>query len=98
MVADALHCTRKSAEAVVQAGAAYLFCVKDNTPNLKDDIALYVRSEPMEHVSKTEKIALNLARDFKAKTNAKVPISGTLKRNLFDLINLKSFLHCFKLD
>lgn len=44
------------------------------------------------------KIALNLARDFKAKTNAKIPISGILKRNLFDSINLKSFLDCFKLD
>lgn len=202
VVADALHCTRKSAEAVVQAGAEYLFCVKDNNPNLKDDIALYVQSEPMERVSKTEKnggrietrtafvtrdiawldnregwinascvgaihtefekggkkssewhyyissaplsaqalltharlewgveamhwlldvhfnedktrvwdmnvqkilnimrkIALNLARDFKAKTNAKIPISGILKRNLFDSINLKSFLDCFKLD
>lgn len=202
VVADALHCTSKSAEAVVQAGADYLFCVKDNNPNLKDDIALYVQNEPMEHISKTEKnggrietrtafvtrdiawldnrecwsnassigaihtefeksgkkssewhyyissaplsaeellkharlewgveamhwlldvhfsedktrvwnlnvqntlnimrkIALNLARDFKAKTNAKIPISSVLKRNLFDLLNLKAFLACFKLD
>lgn len=44
------------------------------------------------------KIALNLACDFKAKTNAKIPISGVLKRNLFDLLNLKAFLACFKLD
>lgn len=202
VVADALHCTRKSAEAVVQADADYLFCVKDNTPNLKDDIALYVQSEPMEHVCKTEKnggrietrtafvtrdidwlddrerwmnascigaihtefeksgkkssewhyyissaplradalltharlewgveamhwlldvhfaedktrvwdmnvqktlnimrkIALNLARNFKAKSNVKFPISGILKRNLFDLLNLRAFFAFYKLD
>ena len=196
VVADALHCTRKSAEAVVQAGADYLFCVKDNVPNLKGNIALYVQSEPMESISKVEKnggrietrtafvtrdidwlegrehwanascigaihtsfekngkkssewhyyissaqlradelltharlewgvesmhwlldvhfaedktrvwdmnvqktlnimrkIALNLARAFKAKTNSNSPISGVLKRNLFDLLNLKAFL------
>lgn len=202
VVADALHCTCKSAESVVQAGADYLFCVKDNVPNLKNDIALYVQNESMEHISRTEKnggrietrtayvardiawlddrvrwlnlscigaihtefekngkkssewhyyissaplsagelltharlewgieamhwlldvhfnedktrvwdmnvqkslnimrkIALNLARHFKANNNAKFPISGILKRNLFDLNNLSAFLAFFKLD
>jgi len=196
VVADALHCNRKSAESVIQAGADYLFSVKDNVPTLKSDIKLYVHNEPMEQCVKTEKnggrietrtayvtreiewldgrekwknlscigaihtefikgakttsewhyyissaplnaneflaharlewgveamhwlldvhfaedktrvwnmnvqkslnimrkIALNLAKDYKAKTSAKFPISGILKRNLFDLNNLKQFI------
>lgn len=55
VVADVLHCNSKSAEAVVQAGADYLFSVKDNVPNLKEDIALYVHHEEMEKHSKIEK-------------------------------------------
>jgi predicted transposase YbfD/YdcC len=43
VVADALHCSRKSARAVVDAGADYLFVVKDNCPRLREDIELYVR-------------------------------------------------------
>jgi predicted transposase YbfD/YdcC len=41
------------------------------------------------------KIALNLAKDFKAKTDSKLPISGILKRNLFDISNLDAFLSFF---
>lgn len=41
------------------------------------------------------KIALNLAHDYKTKTNAKTPISGILKRNLFDLSNLETLLAFF---
>ena len=200
IVADALHCTKKSAETVVGAGADYLFSVKDNTPTLKDNIMLFVQSEPMEKCTKKEKnggrietrtayvtqsidwldgkeswknltsigaihtqfekngkkssewhyyissaslkaedllkhvrlewgveamhwlldvhfredktrvwdmniqktpnimrkIALNMARDFKAKTNSKSPLSGILKKNLFDLNNLSGFLDFFK--
>lgn len=55
VVADALHCTRKSAEAVVDAKADYLFSVKDNTPHLKENIELYVHSEPMESFTTIEK-------------------------------------------
>jgi len=43
VVADALHCNRKSAKAVVEAGAEYLFVVKDNVPRLREDIELYFR-------------------------------------------------------
>ena len=43
----------------------------------------------------TRKIALNLAKIFKAKTSSKFPVSGILKRNLFDLCNLASFLAFF---
>lgn len=55
VVADALHCTRKSAEAVVDAKADYLFSVKDNTPHLKENIELYVHTEPMESFTTIEK-------------------------------------------
>ena len=41
------------------------------------------------------KIALNLAKDFKSKTESKLPISGILKRNLFDINNLSDFLTFF---
>ncbi len=204
VVADALHCTKKSAKAVVEAGAEYLFSVKDNNPSLKEDIELYFREEKAPFFVKTEKnggriekrtgyitydidwldrredwesltcigaihtefvkggkkssewhyyisstaltaeellkharlewrveamhwlldvhfredktrvwnmnvqktlnimrkIALNLAKDFKAKTQSRQAISGVLKRNLFDLSNFSRFLGalCGKLD
>ena len=41
IVADALHCKPKSAEAVVKAEADYLFVVKDNQEALKDEIELW---------------------------------------------------------
>jgi len=200
IVADALHCNQKSAKAVVNAGADYLFVVKDNVPTLKADIELYMQNESIEKHTTTEKnggriekrtafascdiewlegqehwaniksigaihrefekngkkssewhyyissatlsaeellrharmewsveamhwlldvhfmedktrvwnmnlqkslniirkIALNLARDYKAKTSSKSPISGILKRNLFDLNNFSHFLDFFR--
>ncbi len=199
VVADALHCNRKSAQAVVDAGADYLFSVKDNNPRLKENIALYIHNEEMESCEKVEKnggriekrtafvfsdvgwlegndtwpdlacvgaihtefekdnkkssewhyyissaslsakdllrharlewgvesmhwlldvhfqedrtrvwdmnvqkslnltrkIVLNLAKAFNASLPRKLPISAILKRNLFDLSNLKSFLDTF---
>jgi predicted transposase YbfD/YdcC len=199
IVADALHCNVKSAQAVVSAEADYLFSVKDNTPTLKEDIELYVHEEHLDKVVKVEKnggriekrtayatqdtdwldgkehwknltsigaihtefekdgkrssewhyyissakldaqsllrharlewsvesmhwlldvhfredktlvwdmnvqkilnimrkIALNLAKYYKQSTKSKHPISGILKRNLFDLDNLSSFLNVF---
>jgi len=41
------------------------------------------------------KIALNLSKNFKSKTDSKIPISGILKRNLFDISNLSDFLDFF---
>jgi len=200
IVADALHCNQKSAKAVVQAGADYLFVVSDNVPALKADIELYMHEEEVEEFSTVEKnggriekrtayascdiewlhgrenweklscigaihrefekgeqktsewhyyissaplsseellkharlewgvesmhwlldvhfaedktrvfdmnvqktlnitrkIVLNMAKLFKSKTLAKTPISGVLKRNLFDLINLSAFLAFFR--
>lgn len=195
VVADALHCHKKSAKAVVEAGADYLFVVKDNQPTLKKDIELYVRDESLEKHTTREKnggrietrtayvsheiewlecreewpklscigaihrefeksgqkssqwhyyissapltaesllkharlewsveamhwlldvhfaedktrvwdmnvqkllnimrkIALNLAKEYKFKTKCRQPMSGILKRNLFDLTNLSAF-------
>jgi predicted transposase YbfD/YdcC len=201
VVADALHCNPKSAEAVVEAEADYLFVLKDNTPTMKEDVEFFFQNEQnLEKTSKTEKnggrierrtafvshnigdwlhshkewrnlssigaihtefekngkcssewhyyissapltaqslltharlewgvesmhwlldvhfnedktriwdmnvqktlnimrkIALNLAKDFKSKTESKIPISGILKRNLFDISNLSDFLAFF---
>ena len=55
IVADALHCNRNSAKAVVAAGADYLLCVKDNQPTLKEDIELYVAEEKLEKAVSLEK-------------------------------------------
>lgn len=41
------------------------------------------------------KIALNLARDYRAKVCPKTPISGVLKKNLFDINNLATLLRFF---
>jgi len=203
VVADALHCNRKSAQAVIEAKADYLLCVKDNNPTLKADIELYMQNERMEKHEKVEKnggriekrtayvtheiewlvgkdgwknlacigaihtefekngkksdawhyyissaslsaqsllcharlewgveamhwlldvhfaedktrvwdmnvqkslnimrkIALNLAKSFKSDTASKQPLSGILKRNLFDIANLRRFfVHFSGLD
>jgi len=55
VVADALHCRKKSAQAVVEAGADYLLAVKDNQPNLRENIALYVQEEELEKAVTLEK-------------------------------------------
>ena len=55
IVADALHCQKKSAKKIIDEGGDYLFVVKDNEPTLKNDIELYVQNEEMEESSRTEK-------------------------------------------
>ena len=55
VVADALHCNQKSAEAVVDAGADYLFVIKDNVPKVKADIELYIQEETVETFATVEK-------------------------------------------
>ena len=42
------------------------------------------------------KIVLNLVRDYKEKAEIKIPISRILKKNLFDLSTLETFLTFFK--
>lgn len=44
VVADALHCNPKSAIAVIEARADYLFVVKDNQKNLKEEIEFYFKT------------------------------------------------------
>ena len=59
VVADAMNCQRETALAVIEQGADYLLSVKDNQPNLKEDIADYVQDEQlrksMETASRCEK-------------------------------------------
>jgi predicted transposase YbfD/YdcC len=55
VVADALHCNQNSAKAVVEAGADYLFVVKDNIPTLKEEIELYIQNEVVPSHQTTEK-------------------------------------------
>lgn len=54
VVADALHCRKKSADKVIEEKGDYLFVVKDNEPNLRKDIELYVQNEELDKCSKTE--------------------------------------------
>ena len=55
VVADALHCKPKSAKAVIDAEADYLFVVKDNQEELKEDIELYFQTEESESYQTQEK-------------------------------------------
>lgn len=59
IVADALNCQKETAEIIVNGKADYLLCVKDNHPNLKQDIADYIQDKSlqatMKKLSKTEK-------------------------------------------
>jgi predicted transposase YbfD/YdcC len=55
VVADALHCSRQSAEAVINAGADYLFVVKDNVSVLKSDIETYIQNESVPTHTTLEK-------------------------------------------
>lgn len=54
VVADALHCQKKSAEKVIKEKGDYLFVVKDNNPNLKENIELYVQNEELNEYTKKE--------------------------------------------
>ena len=59
IVADALNCQKETADIVVESGADYLLCVKDNHPTLKKDIEDYVQDphlqKDMKTICKTEK-------------------------------------------
>jgi predicted transposase YbfD/YdcC len=50
IVADALHCQKETAKAVIKGKGDYLFSVKDNQKTLKEDIEGYVQDE---HLRKT---------------------------------------------
>lgn len=59
VVADALNCQKETAEIIVKQKADYLLCVKDNHPNLKNDIEDFVQDislqSTMQTITKTEK-------------------------------------------
>ena len=55
VVADALHCNQKSAKAVADADANYLFVVKDNLPTLKANIKMFFQNEDAPSEQTTEK-------------------------------------------
>ena len=59
VVADALNCQKETAEIIVNGEADYLLCVKDNHPNLKQDIENYIQDSQlrstMESFSMSEK-------------------------------------------
>ena len=52
VVADALHCTGKSAESVIKAEADYLFVVKGNNERLHDELVLFFSDPPENAVTK----------------------------------------------
>ncbi len=54
VVADALHCKKKSAEKVIEEKGDYLFVVKDNEPTLREDIEFYVQNEELERCTQKE--------------------------------------------
>jgi len=53
VVADALHCQKDTAKAVVDAGADYLLSVKDNQPTLKQNIEDYVQDGDLQKTMDT---------------------------------------------
>lgn len=48
IVADALNCQKKTAKAVIDGGADYLLCAKDNQETLKKDIEDYIQDETLQ--------------------------------------------------
>lgn len=54
VVADALHCQKKSAKKVIEENGDYLFVVKDNEPRLREDIELYIQNEELEQFTQKE--------------------------------------------
>lgn len=59
VVADALNCQTETAKIIIEGEADYLLSVKDNQPNLKEDIEEYVQDDQlrgdMDTASTTEK-------------------------------------------
>ena len=53
VVADALHCQKQTAKAIVEAKADYLLNVKDNQPDLKADVEAYVRDDVLRKTMDT---------------------------------------------
>lgn len=91
VVADALHCQKKSAEEVIKAGADYLFVVKDNQKNLKENVDLLSYNKTTDKACTLEKNAgriekrtayvSHLLDDFSGKTEwANLTCVGRIER------------------
>jgi len=57
VVADALNCQKKTAQAIINGKADYLLAVKENQRDLYNDIKLFIETErqAMDHFQKSEK-------------------------------------------
>jgi len=55
VVADALHCNQKTVNAVIVAGADYIFTVKNNVPALKSQIEDYIKTTEIQPYTTEEK-------------------------------------------
>ena len=55
VVADALHCKKKSAEIVIKADADYLFVVKDNNKKLKESVIEHIELRGTKGKTQVEK-------------------------------------------
>ena len=63
VVADALHCQKETAKAIVEAKADYLLSVKENQANLTHEIAEYVADKSLQKtMDKTRKKEKNRGR------------------------------------
>jgi predicted transposase YbfD/YdcC len=56
VVADALHCQKETAKAVIAGKGDYLLSVKDNQPTLHEDIAGYVQEERLRETMDTHSV------------------------------------------
>ena len=54
VVADALHCQKETAKAIVEKNADYLLSVKDNQETLKEEIADYVQDDSLRKTMETD--------------------------------------------
>ena len=59
VVADAMHCQKETAVAVIEGKADYLLSVKDNQPNLKADIADYIQDDELRKTMDTSETLEN---------------------------------------
>ena len=55
IVADALHCQKETAKAIVEKKADYVLSVKDNQPTLKQDIADYIQDPTLRKTMNSHK-------------------------------------------
>ncbi len=53
VVADAMHCQKKTAKIIIEKKADYLFSVKDNQLTIKQDIEQYIQDEKLQQTMET---------------------------------------------